>query len=180
MIDYELVKEARKNKAAMSKIYNEVFYDGKKPKLRMWLIKKGISFFELDDVETEMKISFIDGVERYNHPKIVFEKYIWTKFSHTLLNYYQNKKLKKNSTQTFSDIGEEVVFDIGYIPEKYNKDDFEYVFTLMSRYEATICRLIYYNGWEKFQIINHLEISPKFYDECIINIRKIMKKYLID
>jgi hypothetical protein len=180
MIDYEMVDEAKTDPAKLLKIYNQVFYDGKKPKLRMWLIKKGISYYELDDVETEMKLSFLAGVKKYEHDKIEFEKYIWTRFSHTLLNYYQSKKLKKNSIIPFGDISEEVVFNIGCLPEKRCQDDFEYLFTLMTRYEATICRLIYYNGWEKQTIINHLEVSSNFYDKCLVNIRKIISKYMTD
>lgn len=181
MIDYGMVEKAKTDNNVLSEIYKEVFFDGNKPKLRMWLVKKGISFCELDDVETEMKLSFLSGINKYEHDKIEFEKYIWTKFQHTLLNYYQSKKLKKNSAQLLSDASDEVVFNIGYIPEKkYYKDDFEYLFTLMTRHEATICRLIYYNGWSKNQIISQLEITSKFYDRCLVNIRTVVGKYLMD
>jgi len=179
MITFAEVEKSRTNELMLSLIYNKVFYDGKKPKLRMWLIKKGVSFSELGDVETKMKLIFLESLSKYTHDKIDFERYVWTRFSHHLLCYFQSKTLQKNSVSTFSDVGDEVIVNIGFIPEtSYVVDDFELVFTKMTQIQATICRFIYYNDWNKYQISRHLRITLKEYNGHLGGIRKIMKEYL--
>lgn len=181
MINVDLIKKARSDDESFLIIYNKIFYDNNKPKLRMWLIKKGISYSELDDVETEMKFELIKGIEEYSYNKIYFEKYIWTKFNHCLLNYFQSKKLKKNSVEPFSNFDSEIIFDIGFIPEKkYIKSDFEILFTNMTQVQATICRLIYYNEWNKTQIIRYLDMSDNDYSNNLKVIRNSFLKYLSD
>jgi hypothetical protein len=49
--------------------------------IKKWLIKKGINFKEIDDLESTLKIVFINKYYSYTHNKIEFFTYMWTAFN---------------------------------------------------------------------------------------------------
>lgn len=179
MISVESVNLARTTPTVLIDIYRKIFFDGNKPKLRMWMIKKGVPYSDLDDLETEMKFAFISELNKYEYTKIDFEKYIWTDFSHILINYFQSKKLKKNNNLRLEFVTEKVVVDIGYIEvNKYDKSDFEILFLGLTRIQATMCRLIYYNDWNKEQIKNFLGMNKDDWENNLTVIKKNFLEYL--
>lgn len=185
VIDLDVIEQAKTEPSVLYKVYRQVFYDGNKPKLRMWLINSGIPYDSLGDLETEMKVCFMLGLNKYQHTKINFEKWIWTEFKYTLMNYFQSKKLLKNSNHTiFTDMvvnsNEDSQFDVESEQgeSELTQDDLEYYFLQMKCKQATICRLIYYNGWDKFNIMSQLNMTSQEYDDNMVEIRKIMKVYL--
>ena len=188
-ITLKLVEQARSDPSTAVQIFKSIFYDGKKPKLRMWLIKKGVDFQELDDVESVCKLEFMKQLYKYNHDKIAFEKYVWTEFSHILLNHFQSKKSKKVSLTDSLDekLGDDadeyrgnVYMNLGFIPNPDCESDFETVFNNMTRIQATICRLIYYSELDKNEIIEFLNIGRDKYVKEVKQIRIKMKQYLVE
>lgn len=190
MVTLKQIEQARIDTTMAEYIYNVIFYDGNKPKLRMWLVKKGVDYKELDVVESDMRMAFMKVLLKYNHNKISFEKYVWTDFSQCLLNYFQSKKEKKYTTISFDDInynGEdgseqmatELSMNLGFIPEPVDcKCDFETVFHKLTRVQATICRMIYYSGWNKKDVTEYLGINKDKYNKEMKQVRIIFKKYL--
>lgn len=189
MITLEQVEQARNNPELITDIYNQVFNDNKKPKLRMWLVKKGVDYKELDDVESTMKLSFMKVIHKYNHDKISFEKYVWTEFNQVLLNYFQSKKVKKYTTIGFDDmncmdedgseyVSKEISMDLGHIPEPDYKYDFENIFSKLTQIQGTICRMIYYSEWNKDDVIEYLGISRDKYNREMKHIRTVFNSYL--
>jgi len=187
MITLQKVIMARTDESVATEIYNIIFMDGKKPKLRMWLIKKGVDYKDLDDVEGICKLEFMKHLYKYNHDKISFEKYMWTEFSHILLCHFQSKKSKKYQLtdsldeQLSTDDGEmvnNIQMDLGFIPNPDYELDFETVFCKMNRIQATICRMIYYSDMEKSDVVEYLGISKDKYAKEIRHIRTIFKEYV--
>lgn len=185
-ITLEQVELARMDEVEATKIYNIIFMDGKKPKLRMWLIKKGVDYKDLDDLEGVCKLEFMKHLYKYNHDKISFEQYMWTEFSHILLCYFQSKKSKKYQLtdsldeQLSVDDGEMMVnvhMNLGFIPNPDYELDFETIFCRLTRVQATICRLIYYSGWDKAGVIEYLGINKDKYAKEMRNIRSIFREY---
>lgn len=190
MITLQQIQQAQINPNLIQQIYNTVFFDNKKPKLRMWLVKKGVDYSELDDVESTMKLSFMRVIMKYNHEKISFEKYVWTEFSQVLLNYFQSKKVKKYTTVGFDELNytdedgsecvpKEINMDLGFIPEPDYKCDFEKVFSHLTRIQATICRMIYYSEWNKDDVVEYLGITKDKYNKELKQIKIVFKKYLV-
>ena len=186
-ITLQQVELARTDEIEATKIYNVVFMDGKKPKLRMWLIKKGVDYKDLDDLESVCKLEFMKHLHKYNHDKISFQQYMWTEFSHILLCYFQSKKSKKNQLtdslddELVVDDGEKVStiqMDLGFIPNPDYEMDFEAVFCRLTRIQATICRLIYYSDLDKTDVIDYLGINKDKYAKEIRNIRSIFREYI--
>ncbi len=184
MVKYEDVMKAKKDPKVMDDIYHKVFFDGAKPKLRMWLINKGVSFNELAEVESNMRMLFMLRLKTYKHDKIPFEKYCWTSFQYELANWFQNKKLKKNSNIGFDDLitnnDTDVEVDIGYVSniEDDCVYDFEFLFSRMTRLQATICRLLYYNEWVKEDIMSYLKLSKRKYSNELKYIKAVFIEYL--
>lgn len=186
-ITLQQVEQARTDETTATQIYNIIFMDGKKPKLRMWLIKKGVDYKDLDDLEGVCKLEFMRHLYKYNHDKISFEKYMWTEFSHILLCHFQSKKSKKYQLtdslddQIIGDDGElinNIQMDLGFIPNPDWELDFESVFCKLTRIQATICRMIYYSDMEKADVIEYLGISKDRYAKEVRQMRTTFKEYV--
>jgi DNA-directed RNA polymerase specialized sigma24 family protein len=134
--------------------------------IKKWLIKKGISFKEIDDLESTLKIVFINKYYSYTHNKIEFFTYMWTAFNQEVLNYFQAKKLLKNSSEFLleeqtvnKETGEPIQINIGYTPSDHTNIDGTYdvekFFSGLTGQEADICRLKFFNGYSELEISRH-------------------------
>ena len=191
MIQLSEVVEARSSSDGekISKIYREIFFDGSRPKVKMWLVKKGVHYNELDEVFSKMNLSFMLNLHRYKHDKIEFEKYIWTCFNQELLNHFHSKKLKKNSTTIgVDDVVESKLNDseileyevnIGFVPapEINTYDEYENFFLTLTQSQALICRMVYYSDYSKSEICEYLGIKKSKLKEEMENIRIAHEKY---
>ena len=193
MITLKDVKKAKENVDDFLYIYQTVFFDSKKrPKLRLWLKKHGVKREDIEDVENALVITLAVGIDKYNHDKVPFEKWIWEKFRFCLGSYFQSKKLKKYSNIiTLSDVysseddkmeydGKTV--DIGYVTdEKVMLDmDFEHLVSKMNDIQSFICKCKFHNGWSDKEIRNFLNqkgITDKQYSNELKKVISTFKLY---
>jgi hypothetical protein len=187
------IEEAKINPNKLRELYKKLFYENGNPKLRYWLIKKGVSYNEVDDVESSMNELFMEGVMKYNNDKIDFEKWMWIKFKQQLSNYYSNKKLKKNADLIFEhDIEkneedridesfyDKIKFDIGNVSDVTFDID-ENIPHFMNNLQRFIYRCKVYANFrddEIFEVANFLTDNRKEFQNEVVNIRKIIKKYI--
>jgi len=190
MITIQDINKAKTNRKYLLEIYHKIFFDGKKPKLKMWLINNGIRNNDIEDMEQLMAITFVVNLYKYNYSKIPFEKWIWVKFKQCLENYrFQKKYIKKNSniislTDIIEDNNDEFLrkLDIGYINEDDMVDyDFNKIISAMNNIQSFISKCKFYNGWSNKEIRNYLNgkgISDKQFDEELKNVINVFNSYL--
>lgn len=169
-------------------LFRKIFFDKGKNKVKMWLVKCNVSFNQLDEVESNMHLVFVNCLRTYNHDKIPFEKYCWTAFRQELLNFFTSKKYKKNGNVSFEDLVKkngdgdydtsELDVHLGVISDNVYELDFETVFMEMDQLSSFICRCIYYSDMDKQDVIEYLGISRNKFNQEVLKIRKVFSKYL--
>ena len=190
VITIEEIRKAVLDSKQAEEIYKKIFYDGNKPKLRMWLVKKGVNFNELDVVESNMNLVFMLNLNKYQHDKIPFERYIWTCFNQELLNYFQSKKLKKNNNIGFGDLGVksddgdgvDYEVNLGFIEADTTfelESDMETLLHTLPQLQATIVRMLYYTGWEKDDVCEYLQISREKFNKEIKSAKTAFYNYFL-
>jgi hypothetical protein len=197
MVTIEDVRNAKNDSNSFLDIYQKIFFDKyKRPKVRLWLRKSGVNNNEIDDVESMMIITLIIGIDKYNHDKIPFEKWIWEKFRFTLNNYYFSKKhIKKYSNMIhmidvyhFDDDKIEYegkVIDIGYVAgnDSLLEFDFDIIVSKMNFIQQFICRCRFYNNWSIKEIKNYMmsvyNVGDKQFNSELKKAAEIFKLYFL-
>lgn len=190
-IKLEHIEKAKKDQTVCTKIFNIVFYDKGKSKLRMWLVKKGINFNDIDDVEAIMYLVFLHTVNIYNNDKINFEKYVWVKFQQALNNFFFSKNhIKKNSMSVSLDeiidnSSTGIVYNSGgknYYEMNDIGLDFENIVSNMTADESFICKCKYFSDWTDSQIIEYINtfknMTTDEYDLVMRSIRDVFTRYI--
>lgn len=149
--------------------YNNIFTDSTgESKVRKWLMKKGITGLDIDDLEGIMLDEFISGIEEYTYDHIKFEIFIWQKFIYALLCWFQKQKYLSS------------VYVKGEILEKDMPScevdglDVEEILSLMTVDQRMIVRIKMNNGWNKHEIAEYLGLNSKEYSQQMEVIKKIV------
>lgn len=175
-IKLEDVLRAKNDNEVYGKIYKQVFFDNKNNnKVRKWLIKKGVSFNEVDDVYGIMVLVFANAILSYKHDKIYFEKYVWVKFGHRLNNYFSDKNLLKNSNILIEENNS--VQNYTLLPSE--DFDIDLFIESLDSIKSLIAKCHLYYGWTKNEIVDFISHLEYFDYEKEIDIIKIyVDKYL--
>lgn len=186
MITLQRLKNASNDTKEAEKIVDEIVYDEKgNPKLRMYLLKMGVPFHELEDYEMNcihMILEHISGKfqNKYQKAKIPFEKYMWFFMIQTVLNDFKKKNIYHSRYNSMEQILEQhesnEPYDwMGSVEVDEFALDIENVFMEMTQRQAFICRCLYYSDWQAFEIINYLNIDKTTYSHEIEEIKKVLK-----
>lgn len=184
----EDIHNAKTDRKCFNKVYKCIFYDGNVNKVSSWL-KKFISYNELPDVESDLKIILWLSIINYKFVKIDFEKYVWTKFQHFVFNYLFYKKfIKKHSPSikiidVISQTDEYDYNDHKLMSDSFNYDDIDYdvdrLFGMLSDTQSFICKCKYYSNWTDSETMRFLNIDNKVYNNELNKIKKIIGNYFI-
>ena len=187
MIFIEDIITARNDRKLFKEIYKTVFYDGSKPKVRMWLKNRGVPYKNLDDMESEMIKVFVENIFKYHHGRIDFERWIWTKFEQALLNsFYRNTYIKKIANLYLADdLIEEnqnnIISGISYIFDDIEVD-LNNILVCLNNVQCYIFNCKYYNNWNDSEIKIYVEkifnISPDIYEYEYSEMKKKIYKYI--
>jgi hypothetical protein len=178
MVTINEVQEAKNNIIIYKKIYKKIFYDDSgSPKLKKWLIKNGIKYNEVNDVESIMNEVFVKVFNKYNDDKISFEKYMWVKFKHALFNYFFNKKNVKKISMECS-LENEVVdgFDMNIEADYDLMIDINFIVNLMNNVQVAIFKLKK-DELNDFEIISKINIDAGEYYEELYKLQNLFELY---
>jgi hypothetical protein len=185
MVELHDIEKARTDSGAANDIHDVLFYDAHgNPKVRMWLVKKGVPISDLDDVESDLKLTLAWCIKDYKHGKIPFEKFAWTVFSYVLTNWFNKKKANKNTLVSYGydeNAGkmDEVDYYIGNLTDDFCFD-FESVISILPCKAKTVARIMYYNGWNKREMMKYYHFRRDEIDSYLMMIAKVIKDYQVD
>jgi len=182
-VTFESVLRAKTDACEQEKIFWSVFYDAKaQPKLRKWLVKKGVPLQHVEDLESEMKLAMFKAIQRYNHGKIPFEKYIWTEFNQILINWFVSRSRKSGRSVSIDEMievhGDSIELNFGSVSVEAGEMDVETVFNGMTQRQAFIARCLYYSDWTSNDIREYLGVNTSQYYKEISEIKRIVSEYV--
>lgn len=182
MVNLSEVEKARCDVSVATSIYHKVFFDSNNnPKARMWLSKKGVPKRDLDEVEAQMRMTFVNCMNSYTYQKIPFEKYVWTEFTYTLINWFKSQKAKKVEMINIGLIdenGDEIDVNIGDLSDDVALD-FEVVIGMLPKNAQTIARTLFYSdGWKKSDIKSYYGFNECEFLSNMKIIKKVVRDYL--
>lgn len=179
VITTEDLEQAKFDPKLAESIIKKILYDGSNNKLRLYLYKSGLQTQDAEDLESDViyKILTIIKNNKFTHNKIPFERWMWNEIWHMVMNHFQSKKLKKNKSNNslegmlegFEECEPQDWMGTDCIDEF--ELDVENLFTLLTQRQAFMCRCIYYNDWNQFEIQDYLGINKTAYGTEIEKIR---------
>ena len=149
-------------------MYEIIFYDSKgSPKLKKWLVKKGVKYNKLNELTSIMIEVFMKSLEKYKHDKIDFEKYVWVRFGHALNNYfYRYNHIKKIINEVSLDELNEregcnvefYIIDNDMITNIDFNIDIDLMIKNFNNIQSFIFKCKYYNSWNDLEVQNWSDV----------------------
>lgn len=183
-VTFQSVIRAQTDPLEQEKIYWSVFYNADaQPKLRKWLVKKGVPLHHVDDLESEMRVALFVAIHKYNHDKIPFEKYVWTEFQQILINWFISKSKRSGAQLSIDEMvevhGDSIELNLGNVTLDGGDTEFdaESIFSGMTQPQAFIARCLYYNEWTNNDVREYLHMTTAQYHRELTEVRRIVRTY---
>lgn len=190
------IKSARQGNAAVQRLICDIVLkdDTGQNKVRSWLFHKGVPAKHHGDLESRIHEVFTQILMKdYCHDKIDFEKFCWQKFGYLLFDFYRQKAAAFNRSVSyvsplssddveengnndflnFRDAQSDVDFEMSIV-----QIDLEKIIAGMDVLYKFICRLMFFNQWDKKSICTYLKINGFEFEGAKREFSQRMEKYM--